>query len=72
MKSGRSKNDVFQELKLPARFADYRQGRAFATTDEIDRSIRPRWLRVLPAIASRYWWSSPDNVTRATDQTIGN
>ena len=72
MKSGRSKNDVFQEFKLPARFADYRQGRAFATMDEIDRSIRPRWLRVLPAIASRYWWSSPDVVGLATDQAIGN
>jgi glyoxylase-like metal-dependent hydrolase (beta-lactamase superfamily II) len=55
MKSGRDKNDVFQSFKLPARFAGYQTGRAFATMDEIDRSIRPPWLRILPAIVSRYW-----------------
>ncbi len=55
MKSGRSKNDVFQSFTLPERFAAYKTGRAFATMDEIDRSIRPSWLRMLPEIVSRYW-----------------
>ncbi len=55
MKSGRSKNDVFESFNLPERFSGYRAGRAFATMDEIDRSIRPSWVRMLPEIVSRYW-----------------
>jgi cyclase len=54
MKSGRDKNEVFQTFRLPERFASYSTSRSFNTMDEIDRSIRPRWKRMLPAFISRY------------------
>ena len=54
MKSGRDKSEVFQTFRLPERFASYATSRRFNTMDEIDRSIRPRWKRMLPAFISRH------------------
>jgi cyclase len=54
MRSGRDKNEAFNSVSFPEKFKSYGRGRAFATLDEIDRSLRPRWLRVLPPVFSRY------------------
>ena len=51
---GQRQERVFQTFRLPERFASYATSRRFNTMDEIDRSIRPRWKRMLPAFISRH------------------
>jgi glyoxylase-like metal-dependent hydrolase (beta-lactamase superfamily II) len=41
-----AKVEAFKDLHLPAKFKDYRLERAFATMDEIDRSVTPWWRRL--------------------------
>jgi hypothetical protein len=53
--SSMDKNAAFKSFSVPDRFREYRLDRAFETMDEIDRSLRPRWLRALPAFLSRYY-----------------
>lgn len=48
MRFGSDKNEVFRSFQPPAKFKDYDFRRKFATLDEVDTSLRPRWKRVWP------------------------
>jgi cyclase len=47
MHIGADKNKTFRALRVPERYARFDASRAFATLDEMDRSLRPRWKRLL-------------------------
>jgi cyclase len=53
-RSGRDRIQAFKSLALPEKFKTYKLDRALETMDEIDRSLRPRWVRALPPFLSRY------------------